>query len=62
MAYIIGVKQVMGTSKYLGFPDMIGRRKKTTFKYMQDQIWNRIVSWKSLYLSLAGREVLIKSE
>ena len=50
MAHIIDVKQVMSTCKYLGFPSMIGWRKKVTFKYMQDQIWSRISSYARLNL------------
>jgi len=41
---ILGVKQVLGTSNYLGLPSMIGRSKKVTFKFVKDRIWNRINS------------------
>jgi len=51
---------VLGT-RNLGFPSMIGRIKKATFKYVKDHIWNIINSWSSWYLSQVGRQVLIKS-
>jgi len=61
IATVLGVKQVLGTSKYLGLPSMIGRRKKATFKFVKDRIWNKINSWSNRCLSQAGREILIKS-
>ena len=58
---ILGVRAVMGTSKYLGLPSMIGRSKEATFGFIKDRIWHKINSWSSKCLSKAGREVLIKS-
>jgi len=57
---ILGVRAVLGTGKYLGFPSMIGRSKKATFGFIKDRIWKNINSWSSKCLSKAGREVLIK--
>ncbi|MCH80360.1 replication protein A 70 kDa dna-binding subunit, partial [Trifolium medium] len=57
----LGVTQVLGTGKYLGLPSMIGRSKKSTFKFIKDRIWRKINSWSSRHLSQAGREVMIKS-
>ena len=61
IATILGVKQVLGTGKYLGLPSTIGRSKKATFKFVKDRIWNRVNSWSSRCLSQAGQEILIKS-
>ena len=61
LADTLGVRQVLGTWKYLGLPYMVGRRKKSTFKFIKDIIWNKINSWSSRCLSQAGREILIKS-
>lgn len=58
---ILGVRQVLGTGKYLGVPSMIGRSKNSTFKFIKDRIWNKINSWSSRCLYQAEREVLIKS-
>lgn len=46
---------------YLGLPSLIGRNKKETFTYVKDRIWKRINSWKGKTLSMAGREILLKS-
>lgn len=35
---ILGVRAVMGTSKYLGFPSMVGRSKEATFGFIKDHI------------------------
>jgi len=58
---ILGVIAVMGTSKYLGLPSMVGRRKEATFGFIKDHIWHKINSWSSKCLSKAGKEVMIKS-
>jgi hypothetical protein len=61
IANIMGVRQVLGTGKYLGVPSMVGRSKTSTFKFIKDRIWKKINSWSSRCLSQAGREILIKS-
>lgn len=58
---ILGVQQVLGTGKYLGLPSMVGRSRKSTFKFIKDRIWKKINSWSSRCLSQAGREIMIKS-
>ena len=61
IATTLGVRQVLGTGKYLGLPSMIERSKHETFKFIKDRIWSKINSWSSRCLSQAGREILIKS-
>ncbi|PNX94585.1 ribonuclease H [Trifolium pratense] len=58
---ILGVNEVMGTSRYLGMPSMIGRNKKAMFGYLKDRMWKKIQSWSGKHLSKARREVLVKS-
>jgi len=58
---ILGIRAVLGTSKYLGLPSMIGRSKQGTFGYIKDQIWQRINSWSSTCLSKAGHEIMTNS-
>jgi len=58
---ILGVQVVLGTSKYLGLPSMIGRDRNATFAYIKDRVWQKINSWSGKCLSKAGREVMIKS-
>jgi len=57
---ILGVQVVLGTSKYLGLPSMIGRDRKATFAYIKDRVWQKINFWSGKCLSKAGREVMIK--
>lgn len=61
LANILGVTQRLGAGKYLGLPSLVGRNRKTTFSFIKDRVWDKISSWKSKTLSMAGREVLIKS-
>ncbi|XP_042950231.1 uncharacterized protein LOC122282336 [Carya illinoinensis] len=48
-------------NKYLGLPTMIGRYKYMSFRGLKERIWRRMCSWKSVFLSTAGKEILIKS-
>jgi hypothetical protein len=59
IAITLGVRQVLGTVKYLELPSIIGRSKHANSKFIKDRIWNKINSWSSGCLSQAGREVLI---
>jgi uncharacterized protein YegP (UPF0339 family) len=61
IAYHLEVTHVLGTRKYFGLPSMIGKSKKSTFKFIMDKIWRKIIFWSSRYLSQAGRKVMIKS-
>ena len=54
LAAILGVQVVLGTSKYLGLPSMIGRNRNSTFAYIKDRVWQQINSWSSKCLSKAG--------
>jgi hypothetical protein len=58
---ILGVQHVLGTGKYLGLPSMVGRSRKSTFRFIKDRIWKKINSCCSRCLSQAGREIMIKS-
>ncbi|XP_042958109.1 uncharacterized protein LOC122293655 [Carya illinoinensis] len=48
-------------NKYLGLPTTVGRSKYNTFRGLKEKIWKRINSWKTTFLSSAGKEVMIKS-
>jgi hypothetical protein len=61
VAAVLEVNIALGTGKYLGLPSMIGRSKKSLFKFIKDRVWKKINSWSGRALSGAGREVLIKS-
>ncbi|KAF7844636.1 putative RNA-directed DNA polymerase [Senna tora] len=47
--------------KYLGVPIIHGRRTKHTYSFIVDKVQNRLSSWKSSSLSLAGRVTLVQS-
>ena len=61
LASILGVQVVLRTDKYMGLPSMIGRNRNSTFAFIKDRVWQKINSWSSKCLSIAGREVMIKS-
>lgn len=52
---------VLKFDMYLGMPAVVGRSKKEVFSFLKDQVWDRIKRWNGRNLSMAGREVLIKS-
>lgn len=58
---VLGVQERPGVDKYLGLPTLIGRNKRDVFHYIKDRIWRKISSWKGKTLSIAGKEILIKS-
>ena len=47
--------------KYLGLPPIIGRGKKQAFSEIKQKVVQKLNGWKGKMLSLAGKEVLIKS-
>ncbi|CAH9113463.1 unnamed protein product [Cuscuta europaea] len=62
-----GLKEMLGVGLagseelYLGLPSLIGRNKRAILSYLKQRTINRIQSWNNLFLSGAGREVLLKS-
>ena len=46
--------------KYLGFPLLVGRNKKNTFREIKEELAKKLAGWKERLLSKAGKEVLIK--
>ncbi|CAM8982176.1 unnamed protein product [Rhodiola kirilowii] len=58
---IFAVKEVEVHSKYLGLPLVFSHNKVELFKYVVQNTWSRVMGWKELQLSAAGKEVMIKS-
>ena len=58
---ILNVQNESLSEKYLGLPTDVGQSKNGTFKYLRDRVWERIKGWMEKLLSVAGKEVLIKS-
>lgn len=57
----LGVYKDLGDIKYLGLPSLIGRSKKTVYKYLKDKVIHRIKGWSSRLLSRAGKLVMLKN-
>ncbi|KAL6575261.1 hypothetical protein OROMI_012546 [Orobanche minor] len=58
---ILGVSSALDTSRYLGLPSMVGRRKVETFQYVKEKLWAKLKGWRSKKLSKAGKEILMKA-
>lgn len=61
LSNILGVNNALGDSRYLGLPSLIGRSKKSVFKFVKDRVWNKVQGWGNKLLSKAGKLVLLKN-
>ncbi|KAA3464007.1 reverse transcriptase [Gossypium australe] len=57
----LGVRSSESPEKYLGLPNMVGKRKKEAFQNLVDRIAVRIEAWSSRLLSQGSKEIFIKS-
>ncbi|KAA3467625.1 reverse transcriptase [Gossypium australe] len=58
---VLGVRSSTCPKKYLGLPNVVGRRKKESFQNLIDRIMLKIDGWSTRLLSQGGKEVFIKS-
>lgn len=58
---ILGVQKMDDKSKNLGFPSFWGRSKRKALNFIFQRILSKIREWKQVFLSQAGKEVLIKA-
>ncbi|CAM8905799.1 unnamed protein product [Rhodiola kirilowii] len=58
---VLDMRQVDRFSKYLGLPVSFSNNRTEAFKFIVDQIWQKVQGWKEQTLSMAGKEVLIKA-
>ncbi|KAA3485420.1 Pleiotropic drug resistance protein 4 [Gossypium australe] len=58
---ILGVQSSNNPERYLGLPNMVGRRKKEAFQNLKDWFKQRIDNWSVRHLSQGGKEVFIKA-
>ncbi|GMI90334.1 hypothetical protein HRI_002702700 [Hibiscus trionum] len=58
---LLGVRVSLNPEKYLGLPTMVGRNKKEAFNYYMDRYNKKTNNWGVRFLSMGGKEVLIKS-
>ncbi|KAA3462890.1 reverse transcriptase [Gossypium australe] len=58
---LLEVRTSDNPERYLGLPNMVGRRKREAFQNLVDRITARIEVWISRLLSQGGKEIFIKS-
>lgn len=58
---MIGVRSTNDPERYLGFPNLVGRRKKESFRNLKDRIRVRLENWSIKYISQEGKEIFIKA-
>ncbi|KAG7616431.1 Endonuclease/exonuclease/phosphatase [Arabidopsis thaliana x Arabidopsis arenosa] len=58
---ILGMQQVGGLGKYLGLPELFGKKKRDMFNLIIDRIRQRALCWSSRFLSTAGKATMLKS-
>jgi hypothetical protein len=56
-----GINRTLSLEKYLGFPMMHGRLKRSDFEFLEENISKRLASWQHNLLNKAGRMTLVKS-
>ena len=57
----LGVAITECHKKYLGLPTFSGRKKCELFAFIRERVWKKLNSWRGLWFSHAGREVLVKA-
>lgn len=58
---VLDIREILAQNKYLGLPTYIGRSKNRAFMFLRDKVAKRLSSWADKFISIAGREVLIKA-
>ncbi|KAA3482988.1 reverse transcriptase [Gossypium australe] len=58
---LLGVRSSSSPERYLGLPNMVGRRKKEAFQNLVDIIVLKIDGWSTRLLSQGGKEIFIKA-
>ncbi|KAG7600499.1 Reverse transcriptase zinc-binding domain [Arabidopsis suecica] len=57
----LNIQKEGGQGKYLGLPELFGRKKKDLFSQIVDRIKQKALSWSSRFLSQAGKLIMLKS-
>ncbi|XP_016743160.2 uncharacterized protein [Gossypium hirsutum] len=58
---ILRVRRSTDPKRYLGLPNMVERKKRSSFQNLKDRFKQRIDNWSIRYLSQEGKEVFIKA-
>ncbi|XP_058201480.1 uncharacterized protein LOC131316197 [Rhododendron vialii] len=53
---ILGMKEMEGSTTYLGLPALWGRSKKESMGYLRDRIIRKVQGWSNNHLNQAGKE------
>ncbi|XP_050387335.1 uncharacterized protein LOC126803595 [Argentina anserina] len=61
MGELLSFKKVYNPGIYLGMPSLWGRSKRVALSFIKERIHEKIDGWKQTNLTLAGKEILIKS-
>ncbi|KAK5833208.1 hypothetical protein PVK06_017025 [Gossypium arboreum] len=57
---ILGVRSSNDPDRYLGLPNMVGRKKRESFQNLKDRIKKRIDNWSTRHLSQGGMKYLLR--
>jgi hypothetical protein len=49
------------SDRYLGLPSMVGLERTDSFVYLLERIIDRLKGWKERFLSMGGKEILLKA-
>ncbi|KAA3454975.1 reverse transcriptase [Gossypium australe] len=58
---VLGMRSATNLEKYLGLPNIVGKRKKESFQNIKDKVTQRLGQWSTRFLSKGGKEIFIKS-
>jgi hypothetical protein len=61
LARLVGVRLVICHERYLGLPCFSGRSKRKLFYEVVDRVWSKVKGWSEKFLSVGGKEILIKA-
>lgn len=56
-ANLLGVQSSDEPERYLGLPNMIGRKKKQSFQTLKDRLKQQVENWSTRFLSQGGKEI-----
>jgi hypothetical protein len=56
-----GIPATQRFDKYLGLPTLVGKSRTREFQSIKDSMWKRLNDWKTIFLSQAGKEILLKT-
>ena len=57
----LSIQKEGGTGKYLGLPELFGRKKRDLFSSIVDRIKQKAAGWSNRFLSTAGKMTMLRS-